>query len=352
MSDIIRATQTRDLVAAATTALGFTPTDSLVVMCLRGPRHRVGLTMRADLAALDDPGAAATITKQVRQHADATVLLVFTDDPAARRRGYRNAEATLRGIPVFQALWVTATAYGSLTCSDPRCCPVEGSPLADVQASVVRAETTLRGHTVAATREALLPAPASPTARRETEAARLAWITEHGHAARTGDTGADEARAHTALSEWTRPFITGRDADHDTDTYGRLAAVLSEPTWRDLVLALVVTKGEATDLENVTETAFRGMFTTTPGTEPLRPSTETLPAEVSLLLRTAAHTTGGPAAHAYALAAVLAWWSGDGATANLAVEAAIEADPANSLALLTHDVLANGMAPVWITATD
>lgn len=352
MTDVIRASQTRDLVAAANAALGFTPTESLVVLCLKGERRRVGMTMRADLASLASPDAAATISTHVRRQADAAVVLVYTDSPAARRRGYAAASGALLGLPIVQALWVSATAYGRLDCPDPRCCPVEGWPLTDVEASVVRAETALRGHTVAAAREALLPAPASPTARRETEATRLAWITEHGHTARTGDTEADEARAHTALSEWTRPFITGRDAEHDTATYGRLAAVLSVPTWRDLVLALIVTQGEATSLDDATETAFRGMFTTTPGAEPLRPSTETLPAEVSLLLRTAVHTTGGPAAHVYALAAVLAWWSGDGATANLAVDAAIEADPANSLALLTRDVLANGMAPAWTTATD
>ncbi|MEJ5913718.1 DUF4192 family protein, partial [Pseudokineococcus sp. 1T1Z-3] len=244
------------------------------------------------------------------------------------------------------ALWVSATAYGSLDCSDDRCCPAEGWPLADVEASVVRAETTMRGQTIAATREALLPAPATPTARREAEAARLAWITEHGQAADTNDA---EARAHAALFEWTRPFITGRDGDHDADTYGRLAAVLSVPTWRDLVIAFVVTQGEACDLTDASRVAFGQMFAAAGGAKPRRPSTMTLPAEVSLLLRTATHTSGAPAAHAYATAAVLAWWSGDGATANLAVDAAIEADSANSLALLTRDILANGMAPAWTT---
>lgn len=348
MTDVIRASDTRDLVATATAVLGFTPTESLVVICLKGERNRVGMVMRADLASLTGADAAATIGAQVRRQADAAVVLVYSDDPAARRRGYAAASGALLGLPVPRALWVSTTAYGSLDCPDTRCCPAEGWPLGEVEASVVRAETTMRGQTITATREALLPAPATPAARREAEAARLAWITEHGQAADTGDTEADDTRAHAALFEWTRPFITGRDAD----TYGRLAAVLSVPTWRDLVLAFVVTQGEACDLSDASRVAFERMFTVAPGAEPLRPSTMTLPAEVSLLLRTAAHTSGTPAAHAYATAAVLAWWSGDGATANLAVDAAIEADGANSLALLTRDVLANGMAPAWTTATD
>ncbi|MEJ5913717.1 DUF4192 family protein, partial [Pseudokineococcus sp. 1T1Z-3] len=67
MTDVIRATQDRDLVATATAVLGFTPSESLVVICLKGERHRVGMVMRADLASLTGPEAAATISTHVRR---------------------------------------------------------------------------------------------------------------------------------------------------------------------------------------------------------------------------------------------------------------------------------------------
>ncbi len=94
------------------------------------------------------------------------------------------------------------------------------------------------------------------------------------------------------------------------------------------------------------------MVTTAEGTVPLRPDLATLPAEISLLLRTAAHTHGSPAAHAYASAAITAWWSGDGATANLATDAALTADPTNRLAGLISLTLKANIPPAWVTTTD
>jgi len=200
---------------------------------------------------------------------------------------------------------------------------------------------------VAPTRDALLPAPATPAARREAEAARLAWIAEHGPTAHTGNPVADEARAAHALDAWTTPIVTGRDADHDPAALGRIAAVVSDLTWRDLLIAFVVTRGDVDTLSAATEGAFDGMLTTPEGAEPLRPSA-VLPDEVSLLLRTGAHASGAPAAHAYATAAFLAWWSGEGATADLAAEAAAEADPTVSLTNLVRVLLDGRHAPAWV----
>lgn len=354
MTDVIKASEPRDLIAAASAVLVFHPTESLVVICLRGTKHRIGLVARTDLATVTASEAATSLARQVSQHADTTVLVAYSENAAARRRAVAAVTDALAEAeaPVMDAWWVSATAYGSATCADPACCPVEGWPLIEVEDSLVRAETTLRGTALASTRAALLPAPATPADRRQAEAARLAWIAQHGPQAHTGDPVSDETRAHEALSVWTEPFIVGRDTEHDPDAYGRLAAVLSDVTWRDLVIAFVVTTGEACNLSDATSTAFDGMLTTPEGTDPLRPNAATLPAEVSLLLRTAVHTDGAPAAHAYATAAMLAWWSGDGATANLAADAAAEADPAVSLTNIVRLLLDSGRPPAWVTATD
>ncbi len=242
MNDVIKATEPRDIIAAASAALGFRPTDSLVVLSLRGTTKRFGPVARTDLAALNDPAAAANLAQALSEHADTTILIAYSDDPAARRRGIDAASKALAEThtPTMDAWWVSATAYGSATCPDPTCCPTQGWPLTDIDASLVRAETTLLGTVIAPTRDALLPTPATPADRRQAEAARLAWIAEHGATARTGDPTTDETRATTALAAWTEPYVLGRDTVHDPEIYGRLAAVLSDVTWRDLVIAFIL----------------------------------------------------------------------------------------------------------------
>lgn len=62
----------------------------------------------------------------------------------------------------------------------------------------------------------------------------LVWTSSHFPA---GD------HDHAALSTWDAPLTDGRE--YDLDLYGRLAAVLTVPAWRDTVIAHVATRGEA-----------------------------------------------------------------------------------------------------------
>lgn len=80
---------------------------------------------------------------------------------------------------------------------------------------------------------------------------------------------------------------------------------------------------------------------------PLRPGPQ-VPAQVDLILRAATHASGVPAAQAYAVAALLAWWTGDGARADVAATAAHRADPGNQLAALVATALRLALPPASV----
>ncbi len=69
---------------AAAALLGFNPTDSVVVMCLSGPRRRIGPVIRIDLDHGQIPaGSAEQLAAHAARHADEVIVMTFTDTAAA-----------------------------------------------------------------------------------------------------------------------------------------------------------------------------------------------------------------------------------------------------------------------------
>src|SRR6476469_8558812 len=82
---VVTARGPADLVAAVPYLVGFVPTDSIVVVSLRGPRLRLGLVARLDLP---DPAhveeAAASLAQFVhRDGPRQAVVLVYDEQPWA-----------------------------------------------------------------------------------------------------------------------------------------------------------------------------------------------------------------------------------------------------------------------------
>ena len=69
-----------DIVGSIPSLLGFHPAESVVVMCLRGPRKRTGLTLRIDLVdAQHDKALAAEIVRRVAaEKASAAITVCYT----------------------------------------------------------------------------------------------------------------------------------------------------------------------------------------------------------------------------------------------------------------------------------
>ncbi len=77
----VRVAGTEGLLFIVPTALGFHPTESLVMVCLTGPRHRVGPTCRVDLTdCAQQPGEIGhRLAEAARHYADEVALIVYSD---------------------------------------------------------------------------------------------------------------------------------------------------------------------------------------------------------------------------------------------------------------------------------
>jgi hypothetical protein len=205
---VVRISGPADILGVLPYRIGFHPSESLVVVCLEGPRRRDRLVMRVDLpSAAEQRGVAADIAERVA-HVGATssVVVVYTEDADAGRGRTRLARAGLvqalrsalrrREVQLHEALLVRDGRWWSYLCHDPACCPLEGTPLPEEPtAAALRyaAEAVGQGERVLADREELrrsvepsdhkVAVAVRRRARKETEALVDALLTEGGQPA-------------------------------------------------------------------------------------------------------------------------------------------------------------------------
>lgn len=158
---ILRLRSPTDVCEAVPYLVGFEPTESLVVISLRGSRQRAGVIARLDLP---DAGAAPTLAEVVADHlqrdgAGAAVVVAYTE--AACSAADVGVQAVLdacdsRGIGVVEALRVSTGRWTSYLCQDA-CCPPGGTPLRNrlAEPSVLGAALALEGRQVLASRSEL-----------------------------------------------------------------------------------------------------------------------------------------------------------------------------------------------------
>lgn len=117
----------------------------------------------------------------------------------------------------------------------------------------------------------------------------------------------------------------------------RLLRALDHIPFRDGVIAAAVSGNSGGDL-----TWQNAAFD-----DPLPPDRDMLERVQGVLEGVARHAPPGRAVSPLAVAAYLAWWSGDGARARVLAEQALEEDPHHSLAGLVRDALARACPPPW-----
>lgn len=191
---VVRVAGPEDLLAYIPYRLGFEPAESVVAVSLTGPRQRVGLVARVDLADLrlrqphdpQGPDGAATarwLTDHVvADGADRAVVVLYTaTDPTTPSGTARRAVDVLRArlerrLPGTEVWLVTPTGFRALDCADPMCCPAGGRPLSALKSSRVAAHMVLEGRTVAGTREERYALRAAPEpARTQARRAAARW---------------------------------------------------------------------------------------------------------------------------------------------------------------------------------
>ncbi len=344
--------------------LGFTPTHSLVVVSLRGPRLRVGLVARADLPdEASQVAAARSLCTFVRRDGPREVIvLVYDAQPwRAGTRPWQDlvgaVEDELAGhhVAMREAVYVTDQRYWSYTCTRPWCCPEEGCTLAEAASSPVAAEYVLQGR--------------SPLADRATLAARVAPKGSLATAA-VGNSLVRAleviapwwgAQADPVWTTWQRQGVALFDAAADRyltggalgpDEAGRLLAALIDLDTRDVIavrwtrwVASLQDKpvGEDDDLARRVRA-----LAPAPRTGPDLADEDCRDAVGRLLLDLATCCDGPGALAPLTVLAMHAWSFGEGAQAGVAIDRALRIDPGYRLAGLVDTLLRSGRAPSWV----
>jgi Domain of unknown function (DUF4192) len=306
--------------------LGFHPDSSLVVLGIGGPHARIRLAFRYDLPEPPDAQLAADIAAHAavvlgRQHLSMAIIVGYGPGQAVTPVTDVVAPALrAAGIDIRDMLRVHEGRYWSYLCDDPGCCPPDGvsfDPAGHPAATALAAA----GLTVRRDRSELAAtlAPATGSAEPISLAADRALRRAAGLI--------DDALAESADGDVLR-LVTeaGRRAVRAAVLRYRRGGEIADPdeiAWLGLTLTDLRVRDDAwARMDPQFRDAHQRLWT-------------------DLIRQLPVEHVPGPAA----LLAFTAWQAGDGALASIAIERALDADPAYSMALLIADALHAGLPP-------
>lgn len=328
-----------DVIATLPYLVGEPPDPGIVVLAVRGKGvHSAfcGDLSRLDIA--DNPLERAIAPVDMAASEGCTALLVVAYGPPERVTPYVDtllSAAGKRALTVIDALRITDGRYWSYTCGEAVCCPVEGT-VVNVDRSTVPANAVLYG---------IVPAP--PFHAATTGIARVRAVLEpvHGEerAAMDAATEEVESRVRQLLDQGMRGAFTDRG----------LSAVR----------AAVRAEREGKGTTGREELAWLGFYLTELRVRDevwARITAEAAPVHQELWGRVARHLPQHQRAAPASLLAVAAWQQGDEPLAAAALDVALAADPAYSMALLMSRALAWGLpverwrefTPRWLRGRD
>ncbi len=324
---VVRVGSPRELLAVVPLLLGFTPEASLVVIGIAPPRDRVRVTLRYDLPDPPDADLAADIIAHaigvLRAQRLTTAIAVGygPEAPVTPLAGALRNAARTAGIDLWDVLRVFGGRYWSYACGDQECCPAAGVPF-DVTGHSASAETAGTGTRVLVGRAAV--------------AARVAPIG--GIAAESMRQATARAEQHVAqmLAKVRKSARVGA-ARHMIAAEG-LAAV-------GAMIARYRGGGRfASDYEIARITvALRDLRVRDDAWARMDPAHAQ--AHLRLWIDVVRRAQPGYAAAPAALLAFVAWQSGDGALANVALDRALADDATYSMATLLRQVISAGAPP-------
>jgi hypothetical protein len=305
-----------EILAVLPSLCGFPPQESLVLLSLRGPRRRLGLTARVDLPDRHGEEALAALCADRMAGDGASGVVVAVLSEHGRREALVDAvRAALaaRGVPVLEALHVCARRWTSYTCT-AACCPAEGTPVPAAPAvlGLVQAEQVATGRVVLPSRDdlvrsiappALLAAVATEQYLEQAAQAELRWRAEHGVVA---------ARRRTLEHVQSLLDRVAAGTPVGPSDAAVLAVRLADVQARDGVATLILTREEEL---------------------------------LSLLVQVARQVVPPDDAAVCTLLAWTAYARGEGALANVALDRALAGRPDYSLALLLRSWLDGGVHP-------
>ena len=319
----IRIASPASLLAVVPVLLGFEPGNSMVVIGTGQPGAEVRLTLRYDLP---DPGLAPAVAGHAMsvlsaQRIQTAVAVGYGPDhlvapvaAALRDCGQR------AGITVTELLRVQDERYWSYVCQDPACCPPEGKPL-DVRDHPAARAMAAAGARVLASREALAAtvAPVTGAAAGQMRAATREAEEQVARAIARASRSRRRASVRRLIATIGLPSVSEGISRYRGG--GRLDP--HEAAWLTVVLR---------DLR-VRDDAWARM----------RP--EHREAHLRLWTDLTRLAQPGYVCAPAALLGFVAWQSGNGALANVALDRALAEDPDYSMATLLRQVIDSGAPP-------
>jgi Domain of unknown function (DUF4192) len=326
---VVRAGSPASLLRLVPHLLGFMPETSLVVIGVAPPRDRIRVTLRYDLPDPPEPDLVAEIAAHAlgvlsAQRLTAAVAVGYGPEdlvtPVARE--LREA-AWQAAIDLKEFLRVQDGRYWSYACGNEACCPAAGVPFDAVAADPAEAEALAAvGDRVLATRAAVAARVAplggiaresmrQATRRAEQHIARL--LAKIRKSARLG--AARRMIAAEGLAAVGALIARYRDGGRFTsdDEIARITVALRDLRVRDDAWAR---------MDPGHSDAHQRLWT-------------------DVVRRAQPGYVAAPAA----LLAFVAWQSGDGALANVALDRALADDPRYSMASLLRQVISAGAPP-------
>jgi hypothetical protein len=326
---VVRAGSPAALLRLVPHLLGFMPEASLVVIGVAPPRDRIRVTLRYDLPDPPEPDLVADIAAHAlgvlsAQRLTAAVAVGYGPEalvaPVARE--LREA-AWQAAVDLKEFLRVQDGRYWSYVCGNEKCCPAEGVPFDATAADPAEAEALAAvGDRVLATRAAV--------------AARVAPL---------GGIAAESMRQATRRAE---------------RHVAQLLAKVRKSARLGAARQMIATEGLAAVGAMITRYREGGRFTTdyeiariTVALRDLRVRDDAwarmdpshAEAHQRLWTDVVRRAQPGHVAAPAALLAFVAWQSGDGALANVALDRALADDPRYSMALLLRQVITAGAPP-------
>jgi hypothetical protein len=326
---VVRAGSPAALLRLIPHLLGFVPEASLIVIGVAPPRDRIQVTLRYDLP--DPP--AADLVAEIAEHAlgvlsaqrlTAAVAVGYGPEALVAPVARELREAAWQApIELREFLRVADGRYWSYVCGNEKCCPAEGVPFDATAADPAEAEAlTAVGDRVLATRAAVV-ARVAPLGGIAAESMRQATRRAEQHVAqllakvrRSGRLGAARQMiAAEGLAAVGTLIVRYRDGGRFTSDYeiARITVALRDLRVRDDAWAR---------MDPGHSGAHQRLW-------------------IDVVRRAQPGYVGAPAA----LLAFVAWQSGDGALANVALDRALADDPRYSMALLLRQVITAGAPP-------
>src|SRR5947209_13223143 len=310
--DRVRLDDLNDLANAVPYMLGFYPSDSLVVVALRGPRDQLSFTMRLDLPDPEEYDQVAAMTAVRMDHAQADAVMVFIYTDATEREcglPERELVETIQDalpMPLRDALLIDDGRTWSYLCRDEHCCPPDGQLMRSDAPGVIAlaAANALHGNVVLPDRDALVATTAA-----------VGGITAESMLQAIARVDLDELCDRDDLVDVLCERIIDGSSALSHDDAAALVVRLHDIEFRDDVISRLAARDD---------------------------TLERLVADVA---RLAQPPYDAPAAAVLAMSAYL---RGDGVVAGAAAERALRTDPSYSLAQLVLDCLARQLDPAEV----